>query len=107
MQVDEQTFSIKDFRRLLDVPDGKLERFPDLNRYAVKSAVLEVNALSDFNVEIEALREGGMERGKLKGFRLRWERKSKDEWKAVLNELTTSKTGRKARITGTVEEVVF
>lgn len=107
LKVDDQVFSVEDFRKLLDVPKGYYDRAPDLIRRVVNAAVLEVNALSDFVVEVEPLREGGRMRGKLKGFRLSWRRKSKQEWQAVLNELTRTKSGRKARISGTVEEVVF
>lgn len=69
--------------------------------------MLEINALSDFNVEIEMLRDGGSIRGKLKGFRVSWEKKSPEEWQAVLDELFRSKVGRKARIRGTVEVVTL
>lgn len=105
LQVSEQFFSVEEFRRLLDVPDGKLQRFPQLKQAALTPAVLEVNALSDFTVEVDLVREGGLMRGKLTGFRLRWQRKSKAEWGAVLAELMRPKIGRKARIAGTVELV--
>ena len=66
-----------------------------------------MNALSDFVVDIEPLREEGRLRGRLNGFRLSWRRKSEDEWRAVLDELTRSKMGRRARISRTAERVVF
>ena len=66
----------------------------------------EINALSDFNVEIEPLREGGQSRGKLKGFRISWERKEQEQWRAVLDELLRPRVGRKARIRGAVEHMV-
>jgi plasmid replication initiation protein len=105
LQASEQTFPIKEFRDLLNVPSGKLENFKSLKQWALDPAVLEVNALSDFHVEIEPIREGGMIRGKLTGFRLCWQRKAKPEWEAVLNELMRPKVGRKARISGAVEAV--
>lgn len=101
----EETVTVEEFRHLLDVPNGLYTRAPDLIRRVVKGAVLEVNALSDFNVEITPEREGGRVRGKLIGFRLRWERKSPADWRAVLDELGRSKVGRRARITGTVEDI--
>ena len=107
LNVNEQVFSVDEFRHLLDVLNTKLERFPDFYRYAVKAAVHEVNALSDFVVAVEPLREGGRQRGKLKGFRLSWRRKSAAEWGAVLDELTRSKAGRRARIAGTAGRVAF
>lgn len=101
----EEVFTVEEFRRLLDVPEGKLQRFPQLKQSAITPAVLELNALSDFNVEITPVREGGAVRGKLTGFRMRWERKAPADWRAVLDELDRSKVGRRARITGTVEEI--
>ena len=71
----------------------------------VDPAVGEVNALSDFWVKIEPMREGGLVRGPLKGFRLVWRRKEKEEWQACLDELMRPKIGRKARIKGRVETI--
>ena len=90
---------------MLGVEEGKLETYSDLRRYCIQPAVEEINALSDFTVEIEPVREGGQLRGKLTGFRLHWERKEADEWRAVLDELLRSKVGRKARIRGQVETI--
>jgi hypothetical protein len=106
LRVCEQSFSVDDFRALLGVEPGKLMEPFNLKRWALDPAVAEVNALSDFNVEIETIRDGGLQRGKLKGFRLRWEKKSHDEWGAVLDELLRPKVGRKARIRGKVEAVI-
>ncbi len=78
----------------------------NLKNWALDPAILEVNALSDFKVEVEMLRDGGMQRCKLIGFRMTWERKTKDEWNAVLDELLRPRVGRKARIRGTVEEAL-
>lgn len=106
LRVCEQSFSVDDFRALLGVEPGKLPLFKNLKKWALDPAALEVNALSDFKVEIETIRDGGLQRGKLKGFRLRWEKKSSEEWGAVLDELLRHKAGRKARIGGKVEAVM-
>ncbi|MGI9487768.1 MAG: replication initiation protein [Geminicoccaceae bacterium] len=105
LRVNEQRFSVEDFRGLLGVPEGKLKGFPQLKQSALDPAVLEVNALSDFTVEISPIREGGRIRGKLIGFLMRWEKKPREEWLEVLDELGRHKAGRKARITGRVEKV--
>jgi plasmid replication initiation protein len=101
----EQTFSVDDFRALLGVEPDKLPLFKNLKKWALDPAVLEINALSDFNVAIEPIREGGMVRGKLTGFRLSWQKKPAEDWHVVLNELMRPKIGRRARIKGTVETV--
>jgi hypothetical protein len=105
LRVNEQTFSVADFRALLGIEPGKLELFKNLKKWALDPAVTEVNALSDFNVQIHPIREGGLQRGKLVGFRLWWEKKEKDDWKAALDEIMRPKVGRRARIRGTVERV--
>lgn len=105
LRINEQAFSVDDFRALLGVEPGKLELFKNLKKWALDPAIAEVNGLSDFNVEIEPLRDGGLQRGKLTGFRLWWEKKSSEAWRAVLDELLRSKVGRKARIRGRVETI--
>ena len=107
LRVNEQCFDVDDFRALLGVEPGKLEQQFNLKKWALDPAVAEVNALSDFTVEIEPLREGGQLRGKVTGFRLRWEKKTPDEWRAVMDELMRPKVGRKARIRGKVELVAL
>lgn len=105
LRVEEQAFSVDDFRALLGVESDKYPGFPQLKQRVLDPAVAEVNGLSDFTVELELLREGGQLRGKLTGFRLRWEKKSSEAWRAVLDELLRPKVGRKARIRGRVETI--
>ena len=105
LQICEQELSVEDFRDLLGLPSDKLRPFKNLKNWAIGPAVEEVNGLSDFCVEVEAIREGGLTRGKLAGFRLSWRRKDKDEWQSVLDELGRSKVGRKARMKGKVEMI--
>jgi hypothetical protein len=107
LRVNEQRFSVEAFRDLLGVEKGKLPLYKSLKQRVLDPAIEEINALSDFNVEIEAVREGGMLRGKLTGFRLRWEKKSQEEWRAALDELLRPTVGRRARIKGTVETVAL
>jgi hypothetical protein len=106
LRVCEQRFTVEAFRELLGVEESKYPAFPQLKQKVVGPAALEVNALSDFKVEIEPLRDGGLKRGPLTGFVVRWEKKSADEWCGVLDELLRSKVGRRARMTGKVEKVV-
>lgn len=105
LRTDEQEFSIESFRSLLGIEEGKLPLFKNLKKWALDPAITEVNALSDFNVTVEPIRQGGLLRGPLTGFRLRWSKKSREEWQAVLDELMRPKVGRKARISGTVERI--
>jgi plasmid replication initiation protein len=101
----EQVFSVEEFREMLGVAPDKLKAFPQLKQSALTPAVKEINALSDFNVEVEPVRQGGQQRGTLTGFRVSWETKEPEVWSEVLSELMNSKVGRKARLEGTVESV--
>jgi hypothetical protein len=105
LRVSEQRFSVEEFRALLGIEPGKLPLFKNLKKWALDPAVLEVNSLSDFKVEIEPVRDGGLQRGALKGFVLRWEKKSSEEWNGALDELMRPKVGRVARMQGKVETV--
>lgn len=100
-----QDFLVEDFRQIVGVRPGKLTGFPQLKQSVISPAVEEVNALSDFNVEVEPIRMGGRQRGTLTGFRVSWSVKETDEWLAVLGELTRPRAGRKARVRGEVEKV--
>ena len=106
LQKDNQFFTVDEFRRLLDVPDGMYPQAFNLKQRVIDPALLEVNGLSDFMAEIEPVREGGFVRGKLKGFNLYWRKKDNDEWKQALNELGRPKVGRRQRLEGSVETII-
>jgi hypothetical protein len=103
---NNQFFKPDDFRELLSVDRDLLTRFPDFKRRVLDPALTEVNALSDCNVEVEVIREGGP-RSAVAGYRLRWAGKSSEEWQAAMDELLRPKVGRKARIDGKVEITNF
>ena len=64
-------------------------------------ALKEVNALSDYVVEIDPVKTGR----RVTHVELRWWKKDADGAGAAERELTFSKTGRKARIDGQVQPV--
>jgi hypothetical protein len=99
----QEEFSVEDFRALLGVPDGKLERIPNLLQRVIQPAALEVNGLADFGVAIEAIRKGGQMRGLVTGFRVSWWRKDHSDLQAAYQELKRVKTGRLARLRGNIE----
>jgi hypothetical protein len=106
LNMSEQFFTVDAFRELLDVPDGKYQKFVHLRQRVIDPAILEVNGLSEFMAEIEPVREGGFVRGKLKGFNLYWRKKDNDEWDRATAELLRAKVGRRERLEGSVETVV-
>ena len=99
----QEEFSVKDFRALLGVPEGKLERAPNLLQRVIQPACLEVNGLADFGVTIEPIRKGGSIRGLVTGFRVSWWRKDVADLQAAYTELKQPKVGRRARLEGRVE----
>lgn len=106
LKMGEQFFTVEEFRRLMGVPEGKYPKFAHLRLWVIEPAVLEVNGLSDFMAEIRPEREGGMMRGKLRGFTLSWREKDKDEWHAAQSELLRTKVGRRERLQGSVETIL-
>lgn len=99
----QEEFTVDDFRALLGVPDGKLERIPNLLQRVIRPAVLEVNGLADFGVKIEPVRKGGTMRGEVISFRVAWWRKDIPDLQAAYSELKRAKVGRMARLRGDVE----
>jgi hypothetical protein len=96
-----ERFELEDFRELLGVEAGKLKTFGNLNQYAIKPAILEVNALSDFTVTIVPKRTGRRITAVLMG----WGPKDIEGRKEAYAELRRPRVGRKARLTGSVEEL--
>lgn len=99
----QEEFSVADFRALLGVPDGKLERIPNLLQRVIQPAMIEVNGLADFGVQIEPIRQGGKMRGLVTGFQVSWWRKDVPDLQAAYSELKRPKVGRRARLEGLVE----
>lgn len=96
-----ERFDLDDFRELLGVEADKLTTFGNLNQYAIKPALLEVNALSDFAVTVLPEKTGRRVTGVLIG----WGAKDIEGRKEAYAELQRPRIGRKARISGMVEDV--
>ena len=95
---------IETLRQWLGVEDGKLPSWSDLRRNAVEIAEKEVNGLSPFSVKIEPIRRGR----KVIKVRISWFKKEpfSPAEQAAAREVNLTRTGRKARLSGTVEAVV-
>jgi hypothetical protein len=106
LSVSEQELSVEKFREILGLSSSALIAANNLKQRAIDPAMREVNGLSDFWVEVEAIRQGGALRGTVTGYRLRWRRKTDEEWRAVLDELARPKIGRRDRLKGTIETVM-
>lgn len=95
-----ETFTVQHLRALLGVPDGKLDRFANLNKWALQPAISEVNQLARFTLEVKLNKVGRS----VDTVTISWA--PKDDPKAVKRELDTSKLGRKARRDGTAETTI-
>ena len=96
-----EEFPLETFRKLLGVEAGKLEQFKSFKQRAIDSAVLEVNGLGEFGCKVEPIYTGR----KVTAVKLSWWTKTLEEKKAALHELRSSRVGRRARLSGTVEQV--
>lgn len=100
---DREVLPVEKLREMLAVAPGQYEKYSHLNQTVIAPALQEVNALTDFVVEIEPVRPAGRMRGAISGFEMSWRKKTADEMEAVHDELLRHKAGRKARMKGTVE----
>jgi hypothetical protein len=98
-----ETFSLERFRELLGVPPGTYEDGTNFCRKVIEPALLEVNGLSDFKVDIQLRRRHP--RAPVHEVAVAWWRKEGDEYRAAIQERQRSKIGRKARLKGTVEAI--
>lgn len=95
---NSEVLALSDLRSVLSVADGKLSSWNDLNRYALKPAIAEINQLSRFKVEVKLIKDGRH----VDAVRLVWQHKPDlSETKA---ELGRPKVGRKARRDGSAEK---
>lgn len=96
-----ERFALDSFRGIIGVPKGKLSSWSNLKLRAIDPAVAEVNALSDFMVEVVPLKTGRA----VTHVELRWWRKDGDASGAADRALQFSKVGRRAKAEGRTEQV--
>lgn len=99
-----EPFTVDELRAFLGVEKGKLPRFADLNKHAIKPAVEEVNEFSDHYVTIEAVKKEGK---KVVALHMVWTEKSEDQkliaqnnaWQATIElEKREAKSREKRRV---------
>ncbi len=105
----QEKFTVAEFREILGVPKGKLTTFSNLNKIAIKPAVLKINALEDLGVKVEGLKYGGK---KVLDIRMHWYKKDvvgmewivsssyRDKRKSILDTL-----GNRCVCCGETEEI--
>jgi hypothetical protein len=100
--VVSRTFTVPELRALLGVPDGKMERWNDVNRFALKPAVAEINKTSRLTL-IATPRKVGRT---VSSVTIAWEEKPQEAKLVAKSELDRSKVGRKAQSDATVKAIV-
>jgi hypothetical protein len=98
---NSQSYSLESFRELMGVPPGKYKTFGELNKHVIKPAIAEVNALASFGLSILPVKQGK----KVKEIRVGWWQKDNEALNSSWQELQRTKLGRRARVSGFVENV--
>lgn len=96
-----ERFTLEALRGIMGVPKGKLSSWSNLKLRAIDPAVAEVNALSDFLVEILPIKTGRA----VTHVEMRWWRKDGDASGAADRALQFSKVGRRVKAEGRTEEL--
>ena len=96
-----ETFDLDDLRNRLGVPSGKLPRWSNFKQKVLDPAIAEVNQLSGLEVSYEAIKRGR----RVDRVALTWAQRDTTGRAGVARELAYSRSGRKARRNGTVEDV--
>jgi hypothetical protein len=96
------TYSLAEFRELMGVQDSQYKTFGEFNKHVLKPAALEINALAAFKIDVLPIKEGK----RVAQIMVQWTHKDAEALKAAMKEVESTKVGRKARITGTVETVL-
>lgn len=100
-RINTKTFTVPELRSLLAVPEGKLARFSNLNAWALKPAIDEINVLSRFDLTVTTQKIGRT----VASVEIAWTEKVADKKAATRAELDRPRVGREARRSGTVETV--
>src|SRR5271165_2883603 len=97
-----QSFSLDEFRDMLGVQPGRYKTFGELNKHVVQPAVAEVNALAPFSISVLPVKQGK----RVMSVNVGWMRKDATALREAFQESERPRFGRKARIAGTVEQLV-
>ena len=99
--VTSKTFTVPELRAVLGVPDGKLRRWNDVNNFALKPAIAEINQTSRLTLTATPRKIGRT----VASVTIAWEEKPLEAKREAKAELDRPKVGRKARRDGTAEKV--
>lgn len=101
-QVQSETFSIDDLRKLFGVPSGKLTTWSNLRMKVLDISVSEVSHLTGLMVRYEPVKRGKA----VMAVKLIWREKSRQQRAAAAKELDASSIGRVVRREGKAEKII-
>lgn len=101
-QVQSETFTIDDLRKLFGVPHGKLTTWSNLRMFVVEKAIAEVSHLTGLMVRYEPVKRGKA----VMAVKLIWREKSRQQRAAAAKELDASSIGRVVRREGKAEKII-
>lgn len=99
--VSSRTFTVAQLRALLGVPEGKMERFSNLNQRALLPSIEEINQLSRLTLTAIANKVGRT----VVSVTISWMEKAPEAKAETKQELARPRVGRQARREGAVEAV--
>ncbi len=97
-----QTFSLDAFREMLGVQPGRYKAFGELNKHVITPAVAEVNALASFSLSLLPVKQGK----RVASVMVMWLPKDAQGIRDAYDESERPRIGRRARIAGSVEQVL-
>lgn len=99
--IQSKTFTVPELRALFGVPAGKLTRFSNLNTWALKPAIDEINQLSRLTLTATPHKIGRT----VATIEIAWIEKAPEATAETKRELARPKIGREVRRNGTAEAV--
>jgi plasmid replication initiation protein len=96
------TYSLAEFRELMGVQDGQYKTFGEFNKHVLKPAVMEINALAAFTIGVLPIKQCK----RVVQLSVTWMHKDAEALQAAMKEVESTKVGRRARISGTVEAIL-
>jgi hypothetical protein len=96
-----EVFKLDDLRARLGVPAGKLASWNNLNQFALKPALVEINHLARFTVTMTPVKRGRS----VVAVQLEWDEKASGSRAEAKAELAQPRVGRQARRAGTMEAI--
>ena len=95
-------YSLEELRELMGVQDGQYKTFGEFNKHVLTPALTEINALAPFDVTVLPVKKGK----RVVQINISWHHKDTPALQKAMTEVESTKIGRKARISGTVEHVL-